>query len=95
MYHFFKKKLNINSWLLRHYEALFLSNNENRILKGDADISFPIFLKGIMSFLISGKIIRRRKTKTHLNQTITIESFLSKNIVRIMVQTQFPLLKTR
>jgi hypothetical protein len=95
MYNFFKKKSNPNCLLLNHYEILFRSKHKTKNLTADADISFPVFLKGIMSFLISGKIIRKRKKNTHLNQTITVESFLSKNVVRIMVQTQFPLLKTR
>lgn len=95
MYSFFLKKSNISYLLLNHYEILFRSKNKTKNLTDDVDISFPVFLKGIMSFLISGKIIRKRKKNPHLNQTVTIESFLSKNVVRIMVQSQFPLLKTR
>lgn len=95
IYSFFKKKNSSNSWLLSHYEILFRSKNQTKNLNDDVDISFPVFLKGVMYFLMSGKIVRRKKRQTHLNQTITVESFLSKNIVRVMVQRQFPLLRTR
>lgn len=95
IYSFFKKKNSSYSWLLGYYEILFRSKNQTKILNDDVDTSFPVFLKGIMYFIMSGKIVRKKRRQTHLNQTITIESFLSRNIVRVMVQRQFPLLRTR
>lgn len=92
-----KQKLhNIKSTLNTLESKLILKDKikKNRISK-DADISFPVFFKGINHFTLNGIKIRKKKKLTHINQTLTIQSKLSKQTIKITVNTNCPLIKIR
>ena len=96
---FLKKKqkaTNINK-VLNTIEFKFLLKDKikkNRISK-DADISFPVFFKGINHFTLNGIKIRKKKKLSHINQTLTIQSKLSKQSIKLTVNTNCPLIKIR
>jgi hypothetical protein len=96
---FLKKKqkaTNINKVLNTIEFKLLLKDKikKNRISK-DADISFPVFFKGINHFTLNGIKIRKKKKLSHINQTLTIQSKLSKQSIKLTVNTNCPLIKIR
>jgi len=99
MYTFLKKKQNINNLnaIKNNYELVFVTKQKqkkNKIIK-DADISFPVFSKGINNFTLHGMKIRKKKKTNHINQTITIQTRLSKQLIKLHVNTQCPLIKIK
>lgn len=99
MYNFLKKKQNINTLNLikNKYELLLINKQKqkkNRIIR-DADISFPVFSKGVNNFTLHGMKIRKKRKANHINQTITIQTKLSKQLINLNVNTQCPLVKIK
>lgn len=99
MYTFLKKKQNINNIIpIKNIYELLLINKvkqrKNKIIK-DADISFPVFSKGINNFTLHGMKIRKKKKINHINQTITIQTKLSKQLINLTVSNQCPLVKIK
>lgn len=95
MYNLLKKKQNANALnvIKNNYELLLITKKQkkNKIIK-DADISFPVFSKGINNFTLNGMKIRKKKKTNHINQTITIQTKLSKQLIKLNVNTQCPLI---
>lgn len=92
-----KQKLkNINK-ILNLLENKLIVKEKLKSIKNmnDADISFPVFFKGINHFTLNGMKIRKKRKKTHINQTLTIQSSLNKQLVTVTVNTHCPLVKIR
>ncbi len=97
MYSLLKKKQNFKliNKTLNHFEFTLLNKTKKTKISKDADISFPVFFKGINNFTLNGLKIRKKKKLSHINQTITIQTKLSKQILYLTVNTQCPLIKIR
>lgn len=99
MNNFLKKKQkikNINKILnLLELKLLQKEKIKKHKISQDADISFPVFFKGINHFTLNGMKIRKKKKHTHINQTLTIQSQLTKQLINLTVNTQCPLIKIR
>jgi hypothetical protein len=98
MYLFFKKKQNLKNtnYITKHYQNIFVTKKkiiDN--LNKDADISFPIFSKNVNSFTLHGLKTRKKMKKNHINQTITIQTKLNKQLIYLTVNTQCPIVKIR
>lgn len=99
MYNLLKKKQSLKyiNPALNNIEIKLLSKKKtykNNITK-DADVSFPVFFKGINHFTLNGMKIRKKYKYNNINQTITIQSKLSKQLIKLTVNTQCPLIKIR
>lgn len=86
------KKYKCNSIFLKNLKKDFCNNNfpsSRRLMNTDINLVFPLYAPKVTFFKVSGKLKKNFKPNS-LNQTLHLQSIVSKNKVKFVFSPNIP-----